>query len=111
MSYETAIETTRSTLICRLSLYLFLQQIATYESFYPKFQDFFMEIRKCRKDEDVRITQRVLERWEKTLVEIDKVHRDRLFILIVAAEKGWKVAADVAFGMKGEYNSFLISET
>ncbi len=35
--------------------------------------------------------------------ESDKASRDRLFVLTVAAEKGWTVAADVAAGMRGAY--------
>jgi hypothetical protein len=31
--------------------------MATYQEFYPQLQDLLMEIRKTRKDEDIRITQ------------------------------------------------------
>ncbi len=46
--------------------------------------------------------QNVIEKWEKTVFEIDKVLRDRLFLLVIAAEKGWRVASDVAFFAKGD---------
>lgn len=32
---------------------------------------------------------------------MDKTCRDRLFILTIAAEKGWKVASEVAFAKTG----------
>jgi hypothetical protein len=46
----------------------------------------------------------MLQEWEELLKESDKASRDRLFILTIAAEKGWAVAADVAAGMRGTTN-------
>ncbi len=43
----------------------------------------------------------MLRQWEEELIEIDAAVRSRLYILTVAAEKGWKVTGDLAFGMKG----------
>ncbi len=45
-------------------------------------------------------------KWEQDLIEVDKAVRDRLYVLTVAAEKGWKVASDLAFGLKGR--AFLL---
>jgi hypothetical protein len=44
----------------------------------------------------------MVEDWYDDVVEIDKIMRDRLLILTVAAERGWKVASDLAFAMKGK---------
>ena len=43
----------------------------------------------------------MLQEWEDLMKESDKASRDRLFVLTVAAEKGWSVAADLAAGMRG----------
>lgn len=40
------------------------------------------------------------------MIEVDKALRDRLYVLTVAAEKGWRVAGDLAFGMKGNPSMF-----
>lgn len=39
--------------------------------------------------------------WLKEVKEIDSLLRDRLFVLTVAAELGWRVAADMASSKKG----------
>jgi len=39
--------------------------------------------------------------WLKKVKEIDKLLRDRLFVLTVAAELGWRVASDMASNKKG----------
>ncbi len=44
-----------------------------------------------------------MRQWEDELIEIDAAVRNRLYILTVAAEKGWRVAGDLAFGMKGNF--------
>jgi hypothetical protein len=56
---------------------------------------------KVKNDREERVTQERIEKWVEDLIEIDKAMRDRLFVLTVAAQKGWKVAADLAFYMKG----------
>ena len=79
------------------------------DAYYPQLQDLFVKIRKARKSDD-DITKDMAKDWEEALKEIDKVNRDRLFILTVAAEKGWVVAADLAFGMRGmpkEYEQLI----
>ncbi len=55
------------------------------------------------KDRDSRITQEMIEDWVEDLADVDKVMRDRLFVLTVAAERGWRVASDLAFAMKGNH--------
>jgi len=42
-----------------------------------------------------------VEDWIDKIKNVDKVLRDRLFILTVAAEEGWRVAGEVAFAKKG----------
>ncbi len=44
--------------------------------------------------------ERILQ-WEALVMEVDKAMRDRIFVLTVAAERGWRVASDMAFYMKG----------
>jgi len=46
--------------------------------------------------------------WLKEVKEIDKLLRDRLFVLTVAAELGWHVASDMAFIIKvnAQYKQF-----
>ncbi len=44
----------------------------------------------------------MVEEWYEDVEEIDKIMRDRLLILTVAAERGWKVASDLSFAMKGK---------
>jgi hypothetical protein len=78
-----------------------LQQLCNYESFYPALLDHLLEMRDLMKDKDKKVTQDVIEKWVDDLTVIDKVLRDRLFVLTVAAQKGWKVAAELAFYMKG----------
>lgn len=73
-------------------------------AFYPSLQDLILEVRGYRKDGDETVPIDVVQDWEETLFKIDKVIRDRLFVLTVAAERGWKVASDVSFNMKGREN-------
>ena len=42
-----------------------------------------------------------MAQWEDQIKVIDKVTRDRLFILTVAAEKGWAVGSDLVARMRG----------
>jgi len=37
------------------------------------------------------------------IIAVDSVLRERLFILIIAAERGWRLASRVAFRKKGDY--------
>ncbi len=75
--------------------------MSNYESFYPALQDHLLEMRDLMKDKDKKVTQDMIEKWVEDLTEVDKVLRDRLFVLTVAAQKGWKVATELAFYMKG----------
>ncbi len=43
----------------------------------------------------------MLLEWEDLAKQSDQASRDRLFVLTIAAEKGWSIASDVAFRMKG----------
>jgi hypothetical protein len=73
-----------------------------YDAFYPKLQDLLLSLRKVMKKKESRITQGMIEDWVDDVAEIDKILRDRLFVLTVAAERGWRVASDLSFAMKGE---------
>lgn len=75
--------------------------MATFEACYPQVQDLVLAIRRFRKGDQREIDEDELEEWEDLIMEVDKAMRDRIFILTVAAEKGWKVASDMAFNMKG----------
>lgn len=63
-------------------------------------QDMLLQMRAVRKG-DVEMSDDFLKKWEENLLEMDKLTRERLFILTIAAEKGWKVASQVAFRKKG----------
>ncbi len=71
-----------------------------FKSFYFLHQKLLLKIRQTRKGERDQ-EEDDLEEWEDTLHEMDSVFRERLFILTIAAEKGWKIAGDVAFRKKG----------
>jgi hypothetical protein len=75
--------------------------MAMYDAFYPLLQDLLLSLRKVMKNKDARVTQGMIEDWVDDVIEIDKIARDRLFVLTVAAERGWRVASDLAFAMKG----------
>ncbi len=63
-------------------------------------QDLYMDVRAHRRaGQDVPVA--IVSEWEERIKVVDKVTRDRLFILTVAAEKGWAVASDLAAGMRG----------
>jgi len=72
-----------------------------YHGYYIPFQMVFMKMREARKNH-TPVTEEMLLEWEELMKESDQASRDRLFVLTVAAEKGWTVASDVAFGMKSE---------
>jgi hypothetical protein len=77
----------------------------TIDAYLVDMQDLYMEIRAARRGgQDV--PQETIVRWEQHIKAIDKVTRDRLFVLTVAAEKGWPVAIDLVAGMRGIYSSF-----
>ncbi len=60
-----------------------------------------MGIRTFRKEKTTEISEETIREWEEWVFQVDKVMRDRIFILTVAAERGWRVASDTAFNMKG----------
>ena len=57
-------------------------------------------MRAVRKD-GVEATLEMIEEWETSMIEMDKIHRERIFILTITAEKGWRIASEVAFIKKG----------
>ena len=59
-------------------------------------------MRAVRKD-GIEPTVEMVKEWEDAVTEIDKTHRDRIFILTIAAEKGWRIASEVAFIKKGTF--------
>lgn len=77
------------------------QQLTMFEACYPSVQDLALAIRKFRKDEEREIDEETIQEWEELIFEVDKVMRDRIFVLTVAAERGWRVASDMCFNMKG----------
>ncbi len=66
------------------------------DDLYPQFQDLLLQIRAIRKG-DAAFSETILKRWEESCIEMDEIFRDRLFLLVVAAEEGWTIASDVAF--------------
>jgi len=42
-----------------------------------------------------------VQKWENRVRKMDELHRERLYILTVEANEGWKTAGDVSFGNKG----------
>ncbi len=68
---------------------------------YPTLQDLILEVRTHRLGGEEEVPMETVRTWEEKLMKVDKVIRDRLFILTIAAERGWRVATDVAFNMKG----------
>lgn len=54
---------------------------------------------KVKNGEDVSVED--VKEWLVEVKEIDKLLRDRLFVLTVAAELGWRVASDMASHKKG----------
>ncbi len=50
---------------------------------------------------DLFCFQDMLLQWEAIAKKSDQASRDRLLVLTMAAEKGWSVASDLAFRMKG----------
>jgi hypothetical protein len=72
----------------------------TLNAYLTELQNLYQEVRAARKDgEDVPID--TVKDWEIYIKRIDQVTRDRLFVLTVAAEKGWIVAADLVSEMRG----------
>ena len=70
---------------------------------YPTLQDLILEVRGYRRDGAEEVRMETIRTWEEKLMSVDKVIRDRLFILTIAAERGWRVATDVSFNMKGRF--------
>ena len=85
----------------RLKKRFVFQQLTIFEESYPQLQDLIIAIRNFRKEGESEIDAETIKEWETLALQIDKVMRDRIFILIVAAERGWRVATDTAFNMKG----------
>ena len=77
-----------------------LQQMQFFKQLYPSHQAMTLQLRAARRGE-LEVTPEVLRVWEESQLEQDEVLRQRLFILTIAAEKGWKIAGEVAFRKKG----------
>ncbi len=80
------------------------QQLNVFKSFYKKHQDMLLQMRAVRKD-GLEPTTELVALWEQSMMEMDKVHRERLFILTIAFEKGWRIASEVAFIKKGLWDT------
>jgi len=76
------------------------QQMAHFEEHYEKQQDLLLEI-KAAKEGREGATRAQVRSWAKQINALDDLERDRIFILTIAAEEGWKTAAEVAFTKKG----------
>jgi hypothetical protein len=77
----------------------------TVSAYLSELQQLYSEIRDARRaGEDVPIE--TVQDWEILVKRVDKVTRDRLFVLTVAAEKGWAVAADLVAEMRGDYTQY-----
>ncbi len=59
----------------------------------------FLQMRAVVKG-DVEVTSDMCEVWHDEMIQLDKLFRDRLFILTIAAEGGWRIASEVAFRKK-----------
>lgn len=102
--------------------------MAFFVEMYEKFQDLYLEIRDARKKQDEAPVQlKDLQSWEKQMRKIESVAlksnlsdegwqiftffselcRERIYILTVAAEEGWKKATEVAFQKVSEADKDL----
>jgi len=72
---------------------------------YPTFQDVLISLGdkikglKEGKTDDISLAE--LKEWRDNLREVDKSMRERMLVMTVAAECGWKVASDMSFIKKG----------
>jgi len=98
-----------------------------FDEMLPQFHDFLLLVRNMITERRLP-TRADLKRWRKELekskyrevvlnvyalmkrdlnaimiIAVDSVLRERLFILIIAAERGWRLASRVAFRKKGDY--------
>ena len=83
-----------------LILTVLLQQIKFMEEVYPSFQDHFLQVRALQKG-DTAFSQDLCDEWVENLMEMDTAFREKLFILVIAAEEGWQIASEVAFRKTG----------
>jgi len=74
--------------------------MGVFEELYRKHQDLYLVVRNARKGGEAVPTQTIQE-WEKLIKLMDDLFRQRIFILTVAAEEGWKIASEVSFSKKG----------
>jgi len=72
---------------------------------YPPFQDVLISLGKkvkelkSGKSDEIKLED--LKEWRDSLRQVDKTMRDRMQVMTVAAECGWKVATDMSFIKKG----------
>lgn len=59
-----------------------------------------MVMRAARKA-GVPVPVETLKVWEKQMKKMDTLERERIYILTVAAEEGWKTASELSFSIKG----------
>jgi len=76
------------------------EQMGFFEDVYQILQDLYLVVRALRKAGEAAPLATVQE-WEKIIKRMDDKFRERIFILTIAAEEGWKIAAEVAFQKKG----------
>jgi len=71
-----------------------------HDDHYIKAQDLYLVMRNQRKTGQPP-TMEQHQVWERQMKALDKLERDRIFTLTVAAEEGWKTAQDMNFNKKG----------
>lgn len=76
------------------------EQMGFFEEVYQILQDWYLVIRACRKRGEA-VPLETVQEWEKVAKKMDDKFRERIFILTIAAEEGWKIASEVAFQKKG----------
>jgi hypothetical protein len=73
-----------------------------FQQLYPEHQKMTLQIRAARRGK-LEVDDDLLKKWEEFQMEQDEILRQRMFILTIAAEKGWKIASEVAFRKKGVF--------
>lgn len=81
-------------------LFYFFQQMAYFEEHYEKQQDLLLEIKQAKLGRE-GATRAQVKSWDKQIRKLDELEKERIFILTIAAEEGWKTAAEVAFTKRG----------
>lgn len=74
--------------------------MAYFEEHYEKQQDLLLEIKQAKIGRE-GATRAQVKSWDKQIRKLDELEKERIFILTIAAEEGWKTAAEVAFTKRG----------